>query len=150
MGSLGISNVRMRRAMNGAFVIEIPGPDGKALAVTLRENLEVALRDEAVVNNPVPMGEIRLRGIDPSTTVDDILPVLVELAGCASTEVKISEIAKMRDGMGIAWVHCPLEYATRMASARSINLGWTVVKLELLRKKPVQCFRCWRFGHVRL
>lgn len=62
LGSLGINNVRMRRAMNGALVIEIPGPDGKTLAGALRENLEEALRDEAVVNNFVPMGEIRLRG----------------------------------------------------------------------------------------
>lgn len=149
LGNLGISNVRMRRAMNGALVMEIPGPDGKVLAGILRENLEVALGDEAVVSNPVAMGEIRLRGIDPATTVNDIRAALVELAGCASSVVKISQISKMRDGMGIAWVHCPLEYATRMASSGSINLGWTVVRLELLRRKPVQCFRCWRFGHVR-
>lgn len=149
LGSFGINNVRMHRAMNGALVIEIPGPDGKTLAGTLRENLEEALRDEAIVNNPVPMGEISLRGIDPSTTVNDILPVLADLAGCTSRDVRISEIAKMRDGMGIAWVHCPLEYATKVASVGSINLGWTVVRMELQRKKPVQCFRCWRFGHVR-
>lgn len=71
------------------------------------------------------------------------------MAGCVPRDIKISEIAKMRDGMGIAWVHCPLDLATRIASAGSVNLGWTMVRVELLRKKPVQCFRCWRFSHVR-
>lgn len=109
--------------MNGALVIEIPGPDGKTLAGTLRNNLEEALRDEAVVNNPVPMGEIRLRGIDPSTTTNDVLTVLAGLAGCSPRDVKMSEIAKMRDGVGIAWAHYPLEYATKLASVGNINLG---------------------------
>jgi len=30
-----------------------------------------------------------------------------------------------------------------------MTLGWTRVKIELLRKRPVQCFQCWHFGHAR-
>jgi len=47
LGNLGIDNVRMRRAMNGALVIELPGPDGQRLASTLRNTLEEVLKDEA-------------------------------------------------------------------------------------------------------
>lgn len=55
----------------------------------------------------------------------------------------------MRDGMGIVWIQCSLENAWRIAEIGSITLGITVVRIELLRRRPVQCFRCWRFGHVR-
>ncbi|EFN72801.1 hypothetical protein EAG_08542, partial [Camponotus floridanus] len=30
-----------------------------------------------------------------------------------------------------------------------VKLGWTRVKIDLLKKRPIQCFRCWHFGHVR-
>lgn len=149
LGNLGIENVRMRRAMNGALVIEIPGPDGKALANSLRRSLEEVLEGEATVSNPVPMEEIRLRGLDLSTTVEDIRSLLVDVAKCSSSDLKVSPISRMRDGMGIAWVHCPLEYAVAIAAVGRITIGWTAVRLELLKKRPVQCFRCWRFGHVR-
>jgi len=55
----------------------------------------------------------------------------------------------MRDGMGVAWARCPLEYAIKIAEKGSIVLGWTAVRLELLKKRPIQCFRCWKFGHAR-
>lgn len=72
LGNLGIENVRMRRGMNGALIIELPGLDGKRLASTLRNTLEEVLKEDAKVSNPVAMGEIRLRGIDPATTQDEI------------------------------------------------------------------------------
>lgn len=55
--NLGIERPKMRRAMNGAIVIEIPGPNGKQLAGTLRASLETALKEEARINNPVATGE---------------------------------------------------------------------------------------------
>lgn len=36
LASLGIQDLRMRRAMNGALVMELPGPKGKRLAGSLR------------------------------------------------------------------------------------------------------------------
>lgn len=144
LANLGIENVRMRRAMNGALIIELPGPDSKRLApyVTLwRRFSRMMLRST--------MGEIRLRDIDPATNQDEISYVLEKISGCPPCELKVSNINIMRDGMGIAWVRCPLEYATKIAETGKITIGWTVVRLELLKKRPIQCFRCWKFGHVR-
>jgi len=56
----------IRRAINGAIIIEVPGPQGKQLAGILKTKLSEALGEEAKVLNPVAMGELRLRGIDPS------------------------------------------------------------------------------------
>lgn len=149
LGNLGIQNLRMRRAVNGALVLELPGPDGRRLAGSLQSTLQDVLKEDATVNNPVATGEIRLRGIDPATTQEDVAYELEKLSGCPPKDLKVSAINVMKDGMGVAWVYCPLEYALKIAEIGSITLGWTVVRAELLKKRPVQCFRCWRFGHMR-
>lgn len=146
---LGIQSTVIRRAVNGALIIEVPDPQGKQLAATLRDSLTEALGDEANVQNPVATGELRLRGIDPSTTTEDIYGELESLSGCQHKDIKVSPIRNMRDGMGIAWVTCPLQIAVRLAEAGVVALGWTRVKIELLRKRLVQCYKCWHFGHVR-
>lgn len=146
---LGIQNTVIRRAMNGAIVIEVPGPNGKQLASSLSSCLAEVLADDARVLNPVAMGELRLRGIDPSTTMEEIREELERLCGCGRQDFRVSPISVMRDGMGVAWITCPLEFAAKIAEKGVIALGWTRVKIELLKKRPVQCFRCWKFGHVR-
>lgn len=98
---IGIENTIIRRAMNGAIVIEVPGPQGKQQADLLANSLTVALGEEAKVLNPVAMGEIRLRGIDPSTTEREICDVLEVLGGCPRNVFKVSPINNMRDGMGV-------------------------------------------------
>lgn len=144
---MGIENTRIRRAVNGAIVIEVPGPQGRQQAGLLAANLSVALG--ARVSNPVAMGKLRIRGIDPSSTVEEILDTLETLGRCPRNVLKPSPINKMRDGMRVIWVTCPIEIAIRIAELGPFNLGWTRVRADLMRKRPVQCFRCWRFGHVR-
>lgn len=135
--------------MNGAIVIEVPGPQGKQLASTLKNNLEEVLGDDARVYNPVAMGELRMRGIEPFTTKEEIVRTLESISESSSQDFKVSTIVNMRDGMRVAWVTCPLPIAVRIAERGSITLGWTRVRIDLLKKRPTQCFRCWRFGHVR-
>lgn len=78
---LGIETTVIRRAMNGAIVIEVPGPQGKQLAGTLSSRLAAALGEDAKVLNPVAMGKLRLRGIDPSTSTEEIYIELEALSG---------------------------------------------------------------------
>lgn len=30
-----------------------------------------------------------------------------------------------------------------------MKIGWTVVKVELLKARPLQCFKCWEVGHLK-
>ncbi|KMQ84329.1 gag polyprotein [Lasius niger] len=55
----------------------------------------------------------------------------------------------MRNGLGTVWARCPLAAATTIAARKKVNIGWTVVRVELLQARPIQCFKCWGFGHVR-
>lgn len=94
---LGIKNTTIRRAMNGAIVIKVPGPNGKALANTLSTLADV-LGEEARVSNPVAMGELRIRGIYPSTTTEEICVEIEALSGCSRRDLKVSPISTMRNG----------------------------------------------------
>lgn len=99
---LGIQDTVIRRAMNGAIVIEVPRPHGKQLASTLSNSLAAALGKDAKVLHPVAMGELRMRGIDTSTSADEVRAELELLDGCSSRDIKVSSISSMRDGMGVA------------------------------------------------
>lgn len=35
-----------------------------------------------------------------------------------------------------------------MVALKKIRIGWTMARVELLAARPVQCFKCWRFGHT--
>ncbi|XP_029680049.1 uncharacterized protein LOC115245738 [Formica exsecta] len=56
----------------------------------------------------------------------------------------------MRNGLFTIWAQCPLKAAIEVANKKRIKIGWTLARVDLLESRPVQCFRCWKFGHVRL
>lgn len=68
---------------------------------------------------------------------------------CTPEDLKIGPIRQMRDGLGIVWIQGPLAAMMKVGRVGRIRLSWTVVKAELLRARPTQCFRCWHFGHVK-
>ncbi|GAB1869618.1 Reverse transcriptase [Camponotus japonicus] len=146
---LGIQTTTIRRAINGAIIIEVPGPQGKQLADSLRNNLEAVIGDDAKVHNPIAKGELRLRGIEPSTTQEEILMELEAISGLPRRDFKVSDIVSMKDGMGVTWIICPLQAAVKIAEKGVLTLGWTRVKIDLLKKRPIQCYKCWRYGHVQ-
>lgn len=146
---LGIENTIIKRAVNGAIVIQVPGPQGRELASSLSSYLAGVLGDSARVSNPVATGVLRIRGIDPSVTMEEIHAELEALSGCLQQDLRLSSINFMRDSMGVAWIVCPLETAVRLAEMGTVRLGWTRVRIDLLKRQPFQCFRCWHFGHVR-
>ncbi|RLU15159.1 hypothetical protein DMN91_012153 [Ooceraea biroi] len=71
-----------------------------------------------------------------------------EVRGEAASQYKKKGAARGTSGH-TAWVQCPLAAANSVAAAGYLRLGWTMVRVELLRSRPTQCFKCWHFGHVR-
>lgn len=146
---IGIEDSKIRKARNGAIVIEVPGADANELANKLAGRLKDVYGERAVVARPTIRGELRFIGIDDSVLPSEISVTVAEFGGCQLDEVHTSEIRAMRNGMGIAWVRCPLNAAVKIATIGKLRIGWTNVKVELLKARPVQCFRCWGTGHVR-
>jgi len=146
---LKIEGSHIRKAANGGIIIEIPGEDRSAKADKLKEKIAEVLGDTARVSRPKIRGEIRLIGFDDSVVSDEIADVIAMTGGCRSDEVKVGLIRPMANGLYTAWVGCPIGAAIKASASSKIKIGWTVAKIELLKSRPIQCYRCWGKGHLR-
>lgn len=146
---IGIEDSKIRKARNGAIVIELPGDGAADLADKLAGKLKALYGDSATVARPSIKGELRLIGLDDSVTTMEITTVIAGIGGCNLDEVHTSEIKTMRNGMGIAWSRCPLNASIKVAANEKIRIGWTNIRVELLKARPLQCYRCWETGHVK-
>lgn len=146
---LGINNTKIRWAMNGAMIIEVAGDDMNGKADLLANKLRSALNGEALISRPIAKGEIRIWGLDDSTSQEEIACIVAEIGGCSPLEVIVAPITKMRNRLGMSWIRCPLSVAIKVASSGKIRIGWTVARVELSQARPIQCFRCWNYGHMR-
>ncbi|CAL1672479.1 unnamed protein product [Lasius platythorax] len=152
--ALKIDNSRIRPSANGGILIEISGKEGNskadALIKKLRETFDSEIADKKVhFSRRIVKGDIRVTGIDVSIWEEDIRDSILDYGDCTADNIRVSRIQRMRNGIEVAWVQCPLATAIKICSSGSLRVGWTTVRVELLKARPVQCFRCWKFGHVR-
>jgi len=139
----------MRRAANGGLIIEITGPEGAAKADSLASRLRDVIGSNAVVSRPVVKADLRISGFDESVLRDEVITMITEVGECLASDVRVGPCRPMRNGLMMTWVQCPLSAALKVSRRGRANLGWSVARVELLRARPVQCFKCWHFGHVR-
>jgi len=90
-----------------------------------------------------------VKDIEDSISAVDIAGTIVEQGECQVGEIRVGPIRPGTNGLGTAWVRCPLVTANRLAKRGRLTLGWTRVRLELLSDRPTTCFRCLQAGHVR-
>lgn len=144
-----IENSHIRKAANGGIIIEIPGEDRTKKADILKEKIAEVLGDSAKVTRPKIKGEVRLVGLDDSVVPDEVADTLAMAGGCLSGEVKVGAIRPMANGLYTVWACCPIGAAIKASSSGKIRIGWTVAKIELLKSRQVQCYKCWGKGHLR-
>lgn len=146
IGSSSESCQRLRRA----YLIEIMDKEGSGKAKALQERLRALFTEEqATVACPVTFGEMRFVGLDDTILLEEVVQFIITEGNCDKEDVKVGRIQPMRNGLNTVWVRCPLVAATAIASRKKVRMGWTFVKVELLKTKPTQCFKCWGYGHVR-
>lgn len=46
-------------------------------------------------------------------------------------------------------MQCPKTAAIALVEKKRVPIGWSMVRVELLKKRPIQCHRYWQVGHVR-
>lgn len=61
----------------------------------------------------------------------------------------MGQIRPMNNGLFMVWAQCPLASAIQISASGKIRIGWTVARIELLKARPTQCFRCWEQGHLK-
>jgi len=118
-------------------------------ADTLASRLRDAIGGSATVSRPVVKTDLKISGFDESVIKDQIITMLTEFGDCLASDVRVGSFRAMQSGLNMTWVQCPLSAALRIARKGKINLRWSVARVELMKARPIQCFKCWKFGHVR-
>lgn len=146
---IGIEETRIRRTAAGSILIEIPRIGKSEVADRLATELHRVLEGEATVARPTIRGELRLFGLDDSISREEICEKVASQGKCRKEEVKVGDIKPMRSGLGMVWLQCPLASAVSLAKLEKLCIGWSVIKIELLGAREKQCFKCWRYGHLK-
>lgn len=147
LDNLGISGTRIRWSANGAALIEINGQDRSEKAALLASKIGEVLSGEATVTRPVASGELYVRGFDESIYVEDVVGAIATCGGCNPGDITAGAINRMANVCSI-WIRCPLTTAIKVAEIGSLKVGWSLARVALQQARPVQCFRCWKYGHV--
>lgn len=148
---LGIEALKPRKAVTGALILEIQGPDGKNKARALKEKIEEALQEVegAKVSRPEKLTEIRVKDIVDSTDISEVRDAIASAGECTVGEIKTGEIRKSSYGLGTLWVQCPIRAVNKIAALGKFRVGWTSSRVELLTPRQLHCYRCLGRGHVQ-
>ncbi|XP_025156223.1 uncharacterized protein LOC112588980 [Harpegnathos saltator] len=144
------SKIKTRMGATGALILEIPGEERGKQADLLAEKLKEVLTDRAKVSRPQKMGELRIKGMEISTTESEAAEVVARVGGCRVGEVKTAKMREAWNRYRTLWVQCPLAAAKKVAELGNIKIGWTQTKVELLQARALQCFKCLERGHVQI
>lgn len=148
---MGIAETKIRRVLTGGIIIEIPGEQNSQQADTLASRLRDAFssQEDVAISRPMKRAELRISGLDDSTTPEEVAAILAEIGQCPVQDVKTGAIRTTLRGLSTIWIQCPLPVALRITAQDRIRIGWTYVRVTLLKQRPLQCFRCFEKGHVR-
>lgn len=139
----------MRKARNGGLIIRVNGPDHKAKADALAKTMKDVLEKDCVrISRPVKITDIRITGIDEDVSPDDIRVAIINIDSGKEENIKISNIKTTNDGRNVAWISCPANTAEKV-NRDGLDFGWGKIRTNKMLPKPVQCYRCLEFAHVR-
>jgi len=89
--------------------------------------------------------DLRISGFDEFVIKDEIITTVTEFGDYLASDVRVGSFRPMRNGLGMT---CNAPFLPR-SHKNKVNLGWSVTRVELMRARLGQCFKCWYFGHVR-
>lgn len=149
LSEIGIESVVVKRSITGGLLLEISGPNKEEKAAILAAVFKPALSDKNLkVSQPTKSAELRVSGLDDSVTPEELAEAVAREGKCLQEEVKCGEIKTSRFGLGTAWLRCPLTAAKKILETGKIRVGWASAKVQALKTRRLQCFRCLDFGHV--
>lgn len=94
-------------------------------------------------------GEMRIFGFDESVSVDDVRHDVSKAGDSLAKKVDVGPIRRMSNELYTVWVRCPLAAAIHISPESKFKIGWTVARVELLKARPTQCYKCWQIGHSK-
>lgn len=150
LAPLGITEIRPRRAITGAMILEIPGDKEGNKADALAGKLtELFAGEESIkITRPYKKAELRIRGLDDSVNTTEIIEALSREGKCSVDQIKLGDIKWSPNGTGTVWVQCPLATAKTVTMQRRLRIGWLSYRVDALPPRRLQCFKCLELGHT--
>ncbi|XP_026666975.1 uncharacterized protein LOC113463940 [Ceratina calcarata] len=148
LNDIGINSIKPRASLNGGMILEI----GKGLedkTEILAEKMNELFSGKAVkITCPKRTREILLTNLDISVNEDEIKEELKKvLENC-----QINEIGKVRQnakGTGTVWLKCSEDTAHALIQRSTVMIGWSEARVLEIEKRPIQCYKCWKYGHTK-
>ncbi|XP_032688804.1 uncharacterized protein LOC116852481 [Odontomachus brunneus] len=101
------------------------------------------------IARPAKRAELRVRDLDDAVTAENVVAAMASFGGYGPGDVRTGTICAGANGLGTMWVQCPLASAKRILDGGCLRVGWAAVRVEALAWRPLQCYRCMQWGHVR-
>jgi len=140
---------KVRRAITGGLIIEISGEEATSKADKLASQMSEILQGGGIkVARPSRKVDLRVSGLDESVTPDEIISILAEEGKCSSSDIRCGPLRAQRSGLYSVWAQGPAANMLDVVGKGRIRAGWTFARVELLKKRPLQCFRCLAAGHT--
>lgn len=148
---IGITALRPKRAITGALVLEVPGPEGVNRAKALKDKLQHAVGSlEGVkVARPVKTMDIRVKDVTEPTRTEEVRRALVAAGECDDEDVKVGPARISTNGLYTVWARCPIAAANKVIARGKLQVGWWQVRVEALKARPLTCYKCLEVGHVQ-
>lgn len=87
--------------------------------------------------------------MDESVSSKEAAEIVAEYGESNISEVKVGQMRPLSNGMYSVWAQCPLVAAIKIAKLGKVRVGWTAARVDLLKSRPTQCYRCWGAGHIQ-
>ncbi|XP_046972337.1 uncharacterized protein LOC124539057 [Vanessa cardui] len=151
LSEVGLTTVRFRTAATGARILEVPPgtSDAEKAADALADRLrEVLSPDEVQIHRPTKCVELRVKDLDDSVTVEEVVAAVAGEGDCAAGAIRPGAIVWGPRGSGSLWLSCPITAAKKVVEVGRIRVGWVSARVTLLEPRPLRCFRCLEGGHM--
>lgn len=131
------------------MVVDVPlADDGRKKASLLAEEMRKHVSEHIKIDCPTRKTEVRLTGIDNTITPEEITSRIMELTGQSPADIRIGRVAKKGRSSSVVIAMHP-DSAIRLSNIRRIDFGWSTATIKIMEERPIQCFRCLQFGHIR-
>ncbi|XP_013166404.1 PREDICTED: uncharacterized protein LOC106116892 [Papilio xuthus] len=145
---IGIEAVQFRRAVTGATIIRIPGAASAPKADVLAQRLQELYQGQDIkVSRPEKLVDVKIEGLDDSTTPDEVKAAIIKKGACAGDQVRIGRLRQNRAGLYDIWAQVPVAAARKLMTGRFL-VGWVAARVTIGRPRELRCYRCLQQGHV--
>ncbi|XP_017889233.1 uncharacterized protein LOC108630444 [Ceratina calcarata] len=149
LNEFGIDAIKPRSSLNGGLILEIPKIKDKEIAPVLMKKIKSLFPpDEVTITCPKKYKEILLTSVDVSATHLEITEALRTVCG-ENEHFILGPVRPNLRGSATVWCKCEESAAYKLLSTRLLTIGWSQARLLPLDSRPVQCYKCWTYGHVR-